>query len=40
MSRGGQWDIRIRNADGNYLDEFGNVPTSGTPAHEFLVYSR
>jgi RHS repeat-associated protein len=29
MSRGGGWDVRIMNSNGNYLDEFGNV---GTPA--------
>jgi YD repeat-containing protein len=39
MSRGGGWDVRIKNASGNYLDEFGNV---GLPAstHGINVTSR
>ena len=39
MSRGGGWDVRIKNANGNYLDEFGNV---GLPAstHGINVTSR
>jgi RHS repeat-associated protein len=39
MSRGGGWDVRIRNSSGNYLDEFGNV---GSPAstHGITVRSQ
>ena len=39
MSRGGGWDFRVRNASGNYLDEFGNV---GSPAstHGITVKSQ
>ncbi len=39
MSRGGGWDIRIRNAAGNYLDEFGNVAAPGS-THSIEVFSR
>lgn len=40
MSRGGQWDTRVRNADGNWLEEFGNVPLDRAGSHEVFVYSR
>ncbi|WP_460766420.1 Hint domain-containing protein [Mariniluteicoccus flavus] len=40
MSRGGQWDVRVRNAGGNWLDEFGNVPTGRAGSHDIFVYSR
>jgi hypothetical protein len=39
MSRGGGWDIRVRNAAGNYLDEFGNVASPGS-THSIEVFSR
>lgn len=39
MSRGGGWDIRIKNAAGNYLDEFGNVATAGS-TQSIEVFSR
>lgn len=39
MQRGNAWDVRVRNAAGNYLDEFGNV---GWPAatHGITVLSK
>jgi len=40
MRRGGGWDIRIRNRYGNYLDEFGDVPTGPGPAHGIDVEVR
>lgn len=39
MRRSGGWDIRVRNASGNYLDEFGNVAAPGG-THSIQVYSR
>jgi hypothetical protein len=39
MKRGGGWDIRVRNASGNYLDEFGDVAQPG-PAHSIQVSPR
>jgi len=33
MNRNGGWDIRVKNAQGNYLDEFGNVAQGRGPAH-------
>lgn len=29
MRRNGGWDLRVRNSNGNDLDEFGNVNTPG-----------
>lgn len=40
MSRGGQRDIRVRNADGNWLDEFGHVARDRAGSHDIFVYSR
>lgn len=40
MSRGGQWDIRVQKADGNWLDEFGNVAKDRAGSHGIFVYSR
>ena len=39
MRRGGGWDVRVRNADGNHLDEFGNV-ANPADTHDIEVYSR
>lgn len=39
MRRHGGWEVRIKNQAGNYLDEFGNVNSSGV-AHEIEVFSR
>ena len=39
MNRNGGWDIRVRNGSGNYLDEFGNVPSNSNPAHGITVRS-
>jgi hypothetical protein len=39
VRRGGGWDIRVRNASGNYLDEFGNV-AGPADTHGIEVYSR
>ena len=39
MRRGGGWDVRVRNANGNYLDEFGNV-ANPADTHDIEVYSR
>ena len=39
MSRNGRWDIRVRNAFGNYLDEYGNVGPPST-THNITVLSR
>jgi RHS repeat-associated protein len=41
MRRGGGWDLRIRNSNGNYLDEFGRVDqTGGGLSHGINVTSR
>lgn len=40
MYRQGGWDIRVRNAAGNYLDEFGNVARDAGHAHGIGVVSR
>ena len=39
MNPGDGWDIRARNADGNYLDEFGNL-ANPEDTHDIEVYSR
>ena len=39
MRRNGQWDIRIRNGHGNYLDEFGNV-AGNSQNHNIPVFSK
>ncbi len=39
MRRGGGWDIRGRNAHGNYLDACGNVADPADP-HGVEVHSR
>jgi hypothetical protein len=39
VRRGGGWDIRVRNASGNYLDEVGNV-AGPADTHGIEVYSR
>ncbi|MGA7672328.1 MAG: hypothetical protein WBW04_18035 [Nitrolancea sp.] len=40
MSKGGSWEIRIMNADGNYLDEFGNVAQDRSGSHGILLFSK
>lgn len=41
MSRGGGWDIRMRNGQGNWLDEFGNAVGRRDPrGHGIGVGSR
>jgi len=39
MSRGGGWDLRVRNAAGNYLDELGNA-ASPAMTHGIRIFSR
>lgn len=39
MTRGGGWDIRVRNAYGNYLDDLGNVAPPGQ-THGIQIFSR
>jgi hypothetical protein len=39
INRGGAWDIRVRNAFGNYLDETGNV-ASPSATHGITVISK
>jgi RHS repeat-associated protein len=40
MRRDGGWDVRVRNSAGNYLDEFGNVPSDAKSAHNIEIFPK
>jgi hypothetical protein len=40
MFRNNRWEIRVRNAAGNYLDEFGYVARGPASAHDIVIVNR
>jgi hypothetical protein len=40
MRLDGQRNVRVQNADGNWLDQFGSVPTDRAGSHDTFVCLR